>query len=175
MITYRIAHLIQEGVSPSDILALSFTNKAATEMRERVIELMGVHGKGAHLSTFHALGLQFLKQEYGAAGLSERFTILDEGDQIAAVVDLMNESGYSVDEYDPKLVHGLISHYKSRLERPDARRGGLEGAVAKLSPLYGRRLRALNAVDFDDLIALPVWFLRPTKPSRTSGRADFDT
>ena len=159
VITYRIAHLIQEGVSPSDILALSFTNKAATEMRERVIELMGVHGKGAHLSTFHALGLQFLKQEYRAAGLSERFTILDEGDQIAAVVDLMNEGGYSVDEYDPKLVHGLISHYKSRLERPDARRGGLEGAVAKLSPLYCRRLRALNAVDFDDLIALPVWLL----------------
>ncbi|MEE2757262.1 MAG: UvrD-helicase domain-containing protein [Myxococcota bacterium] len=172
VITYRIAYLVSQGVSPSEILALSFTNKAAKEMRERVIELIGSAAKTAHLSTFHALGLRFLRDEYKEAGLSEKFTILDEGDQLAAIIDLMREVGYDTDEFDPKLVHGLISHYKSRLERPDARRGGLEGAVAHIAPLYGRRLRALNAVDFDDLIALPVWLLETNEEIgyRWSGR-----
>jgi DNA helicase-2/ATP-dependent DNA helicase PcrA len=159
VITYRIAYLVSQGTDPADVLALSFTNKAATEMKERVLDLVGAPAKRAHLSTFHALGLQFLRQEFIHAGLSKNFTILDEGDQLAIVSELMKEIGFDSEKYDPKVVHMVLGHYKSRLERPDPRRGGIDGVVSRLSPLYGRRLRALNAVDFDDLIALPVWLL----------------
>ncbi len=172
VITYRIAYLIEQGVSPSEILALSFTNKAANEMRERVLDLVGPLATSATLSTFHALGLRFLKEEYASVGLSKKFTILDEGDQLAAIRDLMKDAGYDVDQYDPRTIQGLISHYKSRLERPDPKRGGFDGVAAHISPLYGRRLRAMNAVDFDDLIAMPVWVLEKDKEIgyRWSGR-----
>ncbi len=159
VITYRIARLIETGVSPHSILALSFTNKAANEMKERVHGLVGAVGRGTILSTFHSLGLRILKEEYEAAGLNKGFTILDEGDQLAAVKSLISAAGYDPDHFEPKLIHGLLSHYKSRLERPDPRKGGLEGVAAAIAPLYGQRLRAMNAVDFDDLIARPVWLL----------------
>ena len=117
VITYRIAYLVSQGVGQVRFSFLS--NKQSRKGNaERVIELIGSAAKTAHLSTFHALGLRFLRDEYKEAGLSEKFTILDEGDQLAAIIDLMREVGYDTDEFDPKLVHGLISHYKSRLEDP---------------------------------------------------------
>ena len=159
VITYRVAHLMDLGSSAKDILALSFTNKAANEMRERVEGLVGEQGRGCALSTFHALGLNFLRKEYVAAGLHKNFTVLDEGDQVHAVRQVLEGAGYDTKRYDPRMVHGRIGSYKSKLQRPDGRRGGFDGVVAHVSPLYGRRLRALNAVDFDDLIALPVWLM----------------
>ena len=159
VITFRIAQLIRQGASPKEIVALSFTNKAATEMKERVLDLVGSRARGVVLSTFHSLGLRFLREEYRKAGLSKGFTILDEDDQLNAITELMGDAGFDTSIYDPKIVHSVIGHFKSRLERPDPRRGGIEGVAAHLSPLYGRRLRAMNTVDFDDLIALPVWLL----------------
>ena len=97
VITYRIAQLIEQGVSPGEIVALSFTNKAANEMQERVLDLVGKSSKGVVLSTFHALGLRFLREEFERAGLRKGFTILDEGDQLAAVRDIISELGF-----DPK-------------------------------------------------------------------------
>ena len=128
-------------------------------MKERVLDLAGKRARGVVLSTFHSLGLRFLREEYRRAGLSKGFTILDEDDQLSAVNDLMGDAGFDTGVYDLRIVHSVIGHFKSRLERPDPRRGGIEGVAAHLSPLYGRRLRAMNTVDFDDLIALPVWLL----------------
>jgi len=172
VITYRVAYLMKQGASASDILALSFTNKAANEIKERVLELVGPDSRAATLSTFHALGLRFLREEFSHAGLSKNFTILDEGDQIAAVASLMDDVGFDREQYDPKVIHGVMGNYKSRLERPDPRRGGADGVAAQIAPVYGQRLRALNAVDFDDLISLPVWLLENNEDIayRWSGR-----
>ncbi|MEE2788676.1 MAG: UvrD-helicase domain-containing protein [Myxococcota bacterium] len=175
VITYRIAHLIESGVSPANIVALSFTNKAANEMKERVLELVGVRARHAVLSTFHALGLRFLKEEYEHAGLMKGFTILDEGDQVAAVRDIIVSLGFDPKVWDPKLVHHRMSDYKSRFQRPDGRGGGIDGLAAQVAPLYGRRLRVMNAVDFDDLISVPVWLLAKNQDLayRWSGRFQY--
>ena len=93
VITYRVAKLIGDGVLPEDVLGLSFTNKAAREMKERVIDLVGKRGRRVTLSTFHSLGLRILREEFESVGLSKGFTILDEGDQVAAVRNLMKQTG----------------------------------------------------------------------------------
>ena len=85
VITFRIARLIRDGVSPREILGLSFTNKAAKEMKERLIALVGKPGQHVQLSTFHSLGLSILREECRTVGLNPGFTILDEGDQVAAM------------------------------------------------------------------------------------------
>ena len=110
VITYRIARLIEQGTSASDILALSFTNKAANEMKERVLDLIGPNGARASLCTFHALGLRFLKEEHAEVGLSKNFTILDEGDQLAAVRDLMKAAGFDP-EHTSKQLELLSKHF----------------------------------------------------------------
>ncbi len=156
VITFRIAHLLDRGVGAERILALSFTNKAAGEMQERVAYMVGKRARGAVLSTFHALGVRFLREEAEAVGLSKGFTILDEGDQRDAVRAALEQLGFSLDRYDPKQVHARISHYKGILAEPNPRFGGLDAVVHHVLPLYQQRLRALNAVDFDDLIGVPV-------------------
>lgn len=159
VITMRIAHLLDRGVQPERILALSFTNKAAGEMKERVEGLCGRRAEGASLSTFHALGLRFLREEAAAVGLSRGFTILDEGDQIHAVRDALKAKGYDLERYEPKLVHGRLSWFKGRLSAPDTKRGGIDAVAAQVAGAYAARLKAMNAVDFDDLIVLPWWHL----------------
>ena len=160
VITYRIARLIRDGLSPHEILGLSFTNKAAREMKERVIDLVGKPGHKVKLSTFHSLGLSILREECHAVGLHDGFTILDEGDQTAAMRDLMKQAGYDTGQVDPGLVLSRISNSKSRLKAPITGLSHADDIAAKLSGLYAQRLRAMNAVDFDDLIALPVWVLK---------------
>ncbi|MCB9546806.1 MAG: UvrD-helicase domain-containing protein [Myxococcales bacterium] len=161
VITYRIARLLALGVPAERILALSFTNKAAEEMRERVEKLIGARAKGCVLSTFHALGVRFLREEAEAVGRTAGFTILDEGDQRDAVRLGLVKLGYDPQQYDPKVVHGRISADKGLLRAPDP----AEHPVAsRIFPLYERRLRVLNAVDFDDLIVLPVRALEAEGP-----------
>lgn len=159
VITYRIAHLVGKGVSPREIIALSFTNKAAAEMRERVEELIGTRAQGAQLSTFHSLGLKFLRAEHEAAKLGRQFTILDEGDQVAAMRHAIGAAKFDPGQYEPKLMLSRLSHFKGRLEAPDPRHGGVDAVLTHVAPHYAQRLRAMNAVDFDDLIARPVWIL----------------
>jgi DNA helicase II / ATP-dependent DNA helicase PcrA len=165
VITYRIARLIRDGLSPHEILGLSFTNKAAREMKERVINLVGKPGHKVKLSTFHSLGLTILREECQAVGLHDGFTILDEGDQTAAMKDLMKQAGYDTAQIDPSLVLSRISNSKSRLKAPTSGLSQFDDVAARLSGLYAQRLRAMNAVDFDDLIALPVWILKKSPES----------
>ncbi|MCA9538310.1 MAG: UvrD-helicase domain-containing protein [Myxococcales bacterium] len=160
VITFRIAWLLDRGVPADRILALSFTNKAAGEMRERVLSLVGKGAEGCTLSTFHALGLRFLREEHAAAGLSAGFTILDEGDQIEAVRLALVEKGFDLERWPQRQVHARLSWYKGRLSRIDATRGGVDAVAAQVTGLYHDKLRAMNAVDFDDLIARPVWVLK---------------
>ncbi len=168
VITMRIAHLLDRGVAPGRILALSFTNKAAGEMKERVESLCGPRAEGAALSTFHALGLRFLREEFAAAGLAKGFTILDEGDQVHAVREALKNQGFDLERYEPKAVHARLSWFKGRLAGPKPGHGGLDAVVAHVMGPYAERLRAMNAVDFDDLIVRPWWILQ--KNAEAAGR-----
>ncbi|MEZ4464785.1 MAG: UvrD-helicase domain-containing protein [bacterium] len=118
VITYRIARLLALGVPAERILALSFTNKAAEEMRERVEKLIGARAKGCVLSTFHALGVRFLREEAEAVGRTAGFTILDEGDQRDAVRLGLVKLGFDPQTHDPKVIHGRISADKGLLRAP---------------------------------------------------------
>ncbi|MFN3201044.1 MAG: ATP-dependent helicase [Bradymonadia bacterium] len=163
VITHRIAWLLAQGVPAERILAVSFTNKAAGEMQERIVQLVGPAGRTVLASTFHALGLRFIRQEYEAAGLSKTFTILDEGDQLAAVRDCLTACGYDTTKFDPKAVLARISHYKNLLMSPAPEASDFDQVVGRVMPLYKRRLRAMSAVDFDDLIGLPVTLLETSE------------
>ncbi len=168
VITMRIAYLLEQGVPPERILALTFTNKAAKEMKERVEKMVGVAAEGVTLSTFHALGLRFLREENQAVGLHPGFSIMDEGDQVDAVKRALERLGFDEERFEPRKVHARLSAFKGRLQAPQPKGGELDAVVARLFPLYHQRLRAMNAVDFDDLIVLPVMAMEEKREIRAS-------
>jgi ATP-dependent DNA helicase Rep len=160
VITQKIAYLIQEcGIAPRHVAAVTFTNKAAREMRARVGALLRDRdSRGLRVSTFHTLGLDFLRREGKALGLRAGFTIFDAEDCVALLREINQRQRSSTDEA-ARLASG-ISRWKAELIDPAEalRRAADEpGAVAaRAYAEYERRLRAYNAVDFDDLIGLPV-------------------
>jgi superfamily I DNA/RNA helicase len=173
VITCRIAHLLNRGVAPASILAVSFTNKAAGEMRERVTDMVGRAGRDCQLSTFHALGVKFLRAEHEAVGLQSGFGVLDEGDQIDAARTALRALGYDLERYEPRAVLQRVSHWKGLLTTPAPPFvHPLDAVVAQVLAPYQQRLRAMNGCDFDDLIGLPVQALEsdPAVAARWSHR-----
>ncbi len=169
VITHRIAHLLAQGIPPSAICAVTFTNKAAEEMRERVASLVG-GGKAAReltIGTFHALGLTILRAERRALGVPGGFVVYDGSDQLGVLreaqrhVKDMNEDGER--RYDLKAVMARISLAKNAFIGPDEFDGSgpdeYDGITAQLYPRYQAALRACAAFDFDDLIVEPVRLL----------------
>jgi ATP-dependent DNA helicase Rep len=157
VITEKIAHLLRHGHRPEGVAAITFTNKAAKEMRERVGKLISRDASEAlQVSTFHALGLRILQQEAAHVGLRRGFSILDAEDAFALVKDLA-PAGLKPDALD--LLRGLIGKAKDNGLDPDealaAARSPKELQAAELYAAYARRLRNFNALDFDDLIFLP--------------------
>jgi len=164
VIAHRVAWLLLNGVEPEAVLAVTFTNKAAREMRERVIQLAGAAGARVQVSTFHAFGLRFLVEEHAAAGLPKRFAIADAGDQAALVKRAMREVKVDDRSFDPRRVLWQISKAKNALKkritpRPDGQGDDYDLIAAEVFPRYQQALRAQRAVDFDDLIARPVELL----------------
>lgn len=161
VIVEKIAHLVGSGRYPARrIAAITFTNKSAREMRERVARrIKGDAAEGLTICTFHALGLKFLQIEHAAAGLKRGFSIFDADDSAAQVKDLM--PGSKPDAIDD--TRNLISRAKNAGLSPEqalaAARSTREMEAAKLYARYQARLAAFNAVDFDDLIRLPVQIL----------------
>jgi DNA helicase II / ATP-dependent DNA helicase PcrA len=165
VLTTRIARLIEaEHVPPHKILAVTFTNKAAGEMRDRIGRLIGGTPQGMWAGTFHAIGARFLRRDAERVGRTSQFTIYDEDDALGVVKRLMEGLRISVKEWSPKAVLGQISDAKNALVTPAeyARlaRDPLSQAVAKIYPLYDDALRSQNAVGFDDLLTLPVQLLQ---------------
>jgi DNA helicase II / ATP-dependent DNA helicase PcrA len=154
VIIYRIARLLRDGVPPDNILGLTFTNKAAKEMRQRLAVLCGADAGKVMLSTFHALGLSILKAENEAAGLGPRFTIYDTSDQLSLVRELMRQVKVADRRLDASRVLDLILKTKrSRLaEVPIDWGDDYELAAFDLYPRYVEQMRAYGAIDFDDLI-----------------------
>lgn len=157
VITQKIAYLIEEcGFSPSNIAAITFTNKAAKEMQERVGKLLRDKPSGLTISTFHSLGVRILREEASALGYKPRFSIFDANDSFAIVSDLAG----SVDKATIRRLQSVISGWKNALVSPALALKGVSNETEKLAvqayASYSMTLKAYQAVDFDDLIALPV-------------------
>ncbi len=161
VITHKIAYLINEcGISPRHIIAVTFTNKAAREMKERVVSLLGSKNtRGLHVSTFHTLGLKIVRQEAQPLGYKPGFSIFDAEDSASLIKELMR-TDYADDGGMAKRVQWQISQWKGALvTEEEALRDSDDpatNAAALIYSKYQRHLRVYNAVDFDDLIYLPV-------------------
>ncbi len=176
VITYRIANLLRKGIPPESILAVTFTNKAAMEMRERVEQMTGrpsgrppgkragERAKSMTISTFHSLGVRILRAEAAHAGLRPGFSICDQADQLGLSRTVVRELRGGVEAADPKAVLAAISRAKNRFQLPEdlleAAGDDWEHLVARCYERYQAGLRDRNLVDFDDLILLPVVCLR---------------
>ena len=164
VLTTRIARLIEHhGVDPRHILAVTFTNKAAGEMRERVARLLGAEPEGMWAGTFHAIGARLLRREAPLVGRTASFTIYDEDDSLALVRRVMEQARISTKDWAPKALRAEISDAKNALVTPDEYAAHalhpVERAAAVVYPLLERALREANAADFDDLLVLPVRLL----------------
>jgi DNA helicase-2/ATP-dependent DNA helicase PcrA len=163
VITHRLARLVRSGVDPRSIVAVTFTNKAAGEMRERAQALLGGAALASFVGTFHSFSLRFLRRRSREAGLPPRFSIADSADQLALVKEAMEELGFSADMLPPNSVRSRISHAKNALvsvERFTNQQTDFAGErIAKVYALYEKKLAASGALDFDDLIARSVRLL----------------
>ena len=174
VVTRRLARLVAEGADPCRIVAVTFTNKAAEEMRERVAALVG--GRlPSFVGTFHSWGLRFLRRIGGAEGRTANFAIADTADQLSIVREAMGELGLSEQTFPPGSVHARISASKSAArssERFAAEEDDFAGTrIADVYARYEKKLRAANAFDFDDLIAVPVRELKASDALRDRERA----
>ncbi len=163
VIIHRIAHMIETGIAPSSIVALSFTNKAAGEMRERLSALIGKStAKEVVLGTFHSVGAQMMRETPEAFGVPKRFSILDQGDQTGLVRGILRDLGHHGPagdrRYDIGAIVQRISLWKNDFVDPRAasdfrlHESDYDEVAAEVYPEYEDRLRSLGAVDFDDLV-----------------------
>ncbi len=164
VITHRIAHLLEKKVPASAILAVTFTNKAAAEMKERAVHLAGKRAEGVTLCTFHAFGAEVVRAHAQKLSLPRRFAIADTGDQLSIVKRAMRERRLDDRAFDARRVLALISRAKNQLRPPEPRPEGqgddYDLVAAEVFPLYERALEAQGSVDFDDLLLLPARLFR---------------
>jgi DNA helicase-2/ATP-dependent DNA helicase PcrA len=164
VITHRIVHLIHQGVPPHHILAVTFTNKAATEMRERVLALIAQYPPAARASsdssptvtTFHSLGVRILREHHHTLHLRRHFTIYDRADSVRAIKLALEKAGYSPKQFEPRKILSMISRAKgdalSRSEYTERAESYPERVTAEVWTHYEQILRAEHALDFDDLL-----------------------
>ncbi len=161
VLTARIAHLIQErGVAPSRIFAVTFTNKAAGEMRARVATLLGADPRGLWIGTFHALSARLLRREAAHLGFGPNFTIYDQDDSESFIKRLLEQRGLSPKAHPPRTIHAIISGAKNRMVLPEelgaSADSPLERVAADVYAALGPALKQANAMDFDDLLLYPL-------------------
>src|SRR6476659_9211103 len=167
VLTTRIASLIdRHGVPPDRIFAVTFTNKAAGEMKHRIGQLLNRDPSGLLIGTFHSLSARLLRREAPLLGFSRQFTIYDEDDRLSLIRRLMGQRGHSTTVFPPRAVQALISGAKNRMMRPSELAAGVSpfDRLAQVSAdVYAAMepaLKAANAMDFDDLLLHPLTLFR---------------
>ena len=164
VLTRRIARLVAQGTAPWRILAITFTNKAAGEMRERVVELVGDDAKAMWVSTFHSACVRILRRNADQIGYRSNFTIYDDGDSRRLIEHILDDRGIDQKRFPARAVAGAISQAKSDLIDPDMYEGRVgtlyERRLAEIYLEYERRLIEANAMDFDDLLVRTVRLFR---------------
>ena len=161
VLTHRIAHLLDSGrARPGEILAITFTNRAADEMRERVARLLGRGAAGMWISTFHSACARMLRADATSLGYTRSFTIYDEADSVRMIKRVMEELSFDPRELTPKTVKRRISSAKNELVDPsglaEAARGPFEEQIGEIFAVYEKRMAESNALDFDDLLVKTV-------------------
>ncbi len=158
VLTTRIAYLIDSGIYSGNILAITFTNKAAKEMKERVSTM--VTNNYAFVGTFHSFGLRIIKENYDTLGLTKNFTILDSDDVLSLIKKIMKDLNYDIKDIAPSYIRNRISFIKNEMlsdgEVEKYFISDIEKIVVKVYFEYQKRLRKNNVIDFDDLLKLPV-------------------
>ena len=168
VITYKIAYLLeQEKAKPWEVLAITFTNKAAKEMKERLHNLIEEDIKGMQISTFHSFGLRVIKEYYDFFGLDRTFTIIDESDSISLIKKIIKELNFDEKKYIPRAIKNKISGAKNELLNPEGfkvfARTPHDEDVVKIYKKYEEKLKRNSSVDFDDLLMLPIELFRKDK------------
>ena len=179
VLTARIAHLIRAGrVRPDRIFAVTFTNKAAGEMRERVANLLGADPRGLWIGTFHSLSARLLRREAPLLGFGPNFTIYDEDDSQALLKRMLEQRDLSPKAYPPRALHSLISGAKNRMLTPEEYLASADTPLTRVAAdCYrdlGEALLRANAMDFDDLLLFPLRLFRehPERLAWWQGRFD---
>lgn len=168
VITYKIAYLLEQGkAKPWEVLAITFTNKAAKEMKERLHNLIEEDIKGMQISTFHSFGLRVIKEYYDFFGLDRTFTIIDESDSISLIKKIIKELNLDEKKYIPRAIKNKISGAKNELLNPEGfkvfARTTYDEDVVKIYRKYEEKLKRNSSVDFDDLLMLPIELFRKDK------------
>ncbi|MEK3911871.1 DNA helicase PcrA [Paenibacillus sp. FSL H7-0331] len=161
VLTHRIAYLIAtRKAAPWSILALTFTNKAAREMQDRVSKLVGPGGRDIWVSTFHSMCVRMLRKDISRIGFTSNFTILDSGDQLSVIKACMKELNFDPKKFEPKAVQAAMGAFKNELKTPEMVENAIgdyfDGVVAKVYKLYQKKLKHNNSLDFDDLIMVTI-------------------
>ncbi len=160
-LTTKIAYLIEEcHVSPYNILAITFTNKAAKEMKERLFRQIGDDTKKLQVSTFHSFGLKLLKENFSVLGYDRNFVIMDSDDSLTVVKKIIKDMGYDPKNYNPRAIRNSISSCKNEMTTPSMYEryavSEYEKVVKEIYEKYEDKLYKNNSVDFDDLLLLPI-------------------
>lgn len=168
-LTYRVANLINHGVTANQILALTFTNKAAKEMRERVFNLLGDAAQNAWISTFHATCARILRKDIEKLGYTRNFSIYDDDDQMRMIKDILKQQNIDDKLLPPREIKGKISDAKNKVLSPDewfqtTSKDYRSQMLHDVFVLYQSRLKAANALDFDDLILCALELLADHPP-----------
>ena len=160
-LTTKIAYLIEEeNLNPHNILAITFTNKAAKEMKDRLYMLVGDLSKKLQVSTFHSFGLKLLRENYEKLGYDKNFVIMDSDDSLTVVKKIIKDMGYDPKIYNPRAIRNKISSCKNEMTSPEAYEkyavSDYEKVVQQVYAKYETKLQRNNSVDFDDLLLLPI-------------------
>ena len=165
VLTYRMAHMIEDlGIYPYKILAITFTNKAAKEMKDRLYTLIGSLAKEVQVSTFHSFGLKLLRENFQALGYERNFVIMDSDDSLTVVKKILKDMNCDPKSYNPRAIRNKISSCKNEMMTPQVYEryaiSEYEKVVYQAYEKYEEKLRKNNSVDFDDLLLLPIRLFR---------------